>query len=283
MSFSLSPSTGLPPLGQSAALVAPGLWRKFEAACAIRDDPAFAEKAAAFEAAVMKRRRTAFEEYEGIAIIRIQGMLVNGLGCLDPYWGMTGYDGIQAKLAAAVADPEVRGVVLLINSGGGEVSGCADTADAVFRARAAKPIVAILNEEAYSAAYWLAAATQSIAVPRTGGVGSIGAVGLHIDVTEALDKGGLTVSVLRAGARKAETMPYEPLSDAARASWLDWLEAIRKLFVADVARFRGLSVADLMATEARTFPALTGEALSTRLADAVASPIEAWQAFAGRV
>ncbi|MCG5243964.1 S49 family peptidase [Azospirillum doebereinerae] len=280
MSFSLPAVSDLPPLGPSVALVASGFLRELATTRLRRDEPAFVDKITAFNASVLKTRRTLFEEHEGIAVIRVEGMLVNALGCLDPYWGMTGYDGIQAKLSAAVDDPDIRGVVLLVRSGGGEVSGCADTAEAIYRARAAKPIVAILDDCAYSAAYWLAAAAHSIAVPGTGGVGSIGAVGLHIDMSKALEKSGLGVTVLRAGARKAETLPYEALSTDAQAAWLDELVAIRALFVGSVARYRSLSVDALMATEARTLPVITGEALRHRLADAIASPSQAWRAFA---
>jgi len=283
MSFSLSAVSDFPPLGPGIALVASGFLRDLATTRLRRDEPAFIDKITAFNASVLKTRRTLFEEHEGIAVIRVEGMLVNALGCLDPFWGMTGYDGILAKLNAAVDDPDIRGIVLLVRSGGGEVSGCADTAEAIFRARTAKPIVAILDDAAYSAAYWLAAAAHSIAVPGTGGVGSIGAVGLHLDVTKALEKAGMSVTVLRAGARKAETMPYEALTADAQAAWLDELAAIRALFVGAVARYRNLPTDALLATEARTCPVITGDALRHRLADAIASPSEAWRAFADHV
>lgn len=266
--------------GPRVALVADSHLADLSTARRRRADPAFEQRASAWNASVLASRDTLFELHAGIAVIRIEGMLVNNLGCLDPWWGMTGYDGIRAKLNAAVADPDIAKIALLINSGGGEVAGCADTAEAIFQARQHKIVAAILNEEAYSAAYWLGSAAHSMAVPRTGGAGSLGAVGFHLDVSEALRKDGLTATVLRAGARKAETNPYEPLSEAASAAWLEELASYRRLFIESVARYRSMDPQVLEDTEARTVPAITGEALRLGLVDAIASPAEAWQALA---
>lgn len=237
----------------------------------------------AFNARVMESRAKIFDEIDGIAVVPVRGVLLNDWGALDPWWGITGYDGIMAKVTAAAADPEVRGIVFDIASGGGEVAGVDACARAIREAGEAKPVVSILNEEAYSAAYWLASATHSIAVPKTGGVGSIGVVALHADFTKALDEWGVKVTVLRAGARKAEGNPYEPLGDATRADWQAEMDAIRQLFVETVAANRDLDPKALLATEARCIPAITGEALKLRLADAVASPAEAWAAFAAGI
>jgi len=119
-------------------------------------------------------RDTGYDVVEGIAIIPIQGTLVQKLGTLRPYSGMTGYDGIRACFLRALYDSEVKAICLDIDSPGGEVAGCFDLVDEIFAARGSKPVWAILSESAYSAAYALASAADKIIVPRTGGVGSVG-------------------------------------------------------------------------------------------------------------
>jgi ClpP class serine protease len=93
-----------------------------------------------------------YEIIAGVGIIPIEGTLVAKLGCLAPWSGMTGYDGIGQNFLAALDDPAVRAIVLDIDSPGGEVSGVFDLADMIYQARGEKPVWAILTECAYSAA-----------------------------------------------------------------------------------------------------------------------------------
>ncbi|WP_239021151.1 phage baseplate assembly protein [Novacetimonas hansenii] len=129
-----------------------------------------------------------YEIHQGIAVIPISGVLLPGRGW--SWSGVTYYSTIRASLADALDNPDVSKIALLINSPGGTVSECADTADVIHAARGIKPIWAILDDTAYSAAYALASSADFITVPRVGGVGSIGCVGMHVDITQALEKAG---------------------------------------------------------------------------------------------
>ncbi|CAE6858377.1 hypothetical protein R75461_07844 [Paraburkholderia nemoris] len=88
--------------------------------------------------------------------------LVQKLGTLRPYSGMTGYDGIRANLSMALAHDAVRAIVLDMDRPGGEVAGCFDLADAIYAARGQKPAWVIFTESAYSAAYSLTSACERI-------------------------------------------------------------------------------------------------------------------------
>lgn len=272
----------LPRLGPRLALIAPDHQGDLAAARTVRAQGGFAAAAAKANADALRSRAKLFEQEGGVAVIPIVGMLVNNLGCIDPLWGMTGYDGIRTKVEAAAADPDVSAIALLVDSGGGEVAGCADCAATIARAAAVKPVGAILSEVAYSAAYWLASQAHSIAVPVTGGVGSVGVVSLHIDCSAELEKWGLKVTVMRAGSRKAEANPFEPLSDQARADWQREIDAIRALFVRAVARGRKLDPKAVLATEAACIPQVTGDALRLGFADAELSPQDAWAQLAAQ-
>ena len=127
---------------------------------------------------------TGYDVVGGVAVIQVAGTLVQKLGTLRPYSGMTGYDGIRQNFLTALIDPDVTSIVLDIDSPGGEVSGCFDLVDAIYEARGSKPIWAILNDAAYSAAYAIASAADKIYVPRTGGTGSVGVIWIHMDWSE---------------------------------------------------------------------------------------------------
>lgn len=214
----------------------------------------------------------------GIAVIEVKGTLVQRNRNLRPYSGMTGYDGIRHNIAHAMTNPSVNGIVFDIDSPGGEVAGCFDLVDFMYKLRGVKPTAAILSEMAYSAAYAIASATDRVYVPRTGGVGSVGVVTMHVDLSKALDKEGWKVTFITYGDRKAEGNPYEPLADDARARIQSEIDKMGRLFVETVARNRGMTIEDVENTQAACYMGRDGVLIG--FADIVASPDEAFADFA---
>jgi signal peptide peptidase SppA len=211
-----------------------------------------------------------YDLFNGVAIIPVCGTLVAKLGSIRPYSGLQGYDAIRGAFQGALEDPAAKAIVLECDSGGGEVSGLFDLVDEIYAARGAKPIVAILSETAYSAAYAIASAADHVIVPRTGGVGSIGVIAMHVDFSRALKAGGIEVTFIHYGARKADGHPEKPLSAEALENYQADVDAMGELFVSTVARNRGLTADQVRATEAATY---LGEAgVAAGLADAVMSP-----------
>lgn len=219
----------------------------------------------------------AYEVVAGVAIIPVQGTLVQKLGTLRPYSGMTGYDGIRANISMALEDKDVKAVMLDIDSPGGEVAGCFDLVDAIYQARGEKPIWAILTESAYSAAYALASACDRIIVPRTGGTGSVGVICMHVDMSKALSSAGITVTLIHYGDRKADGSDMKPLSDEALVRFQADVDEMGELFVKTVARNRGLSVAAVRKTQAQTYLGAAGVEIG--FADAVMAPDEAFRSL----
>ncbi|CAB3783254.1 hypothetical protein LMG28688_01610 [Paraburkholderia caffeinitolerans] len=215
-----------------------------------------------------------YDVAEGVARIPVEGTLVHKLGTLHPFSGMTGYDGIRALLSMALGDDEVRAIMLDIDSPGGEVAGCFDLCDAIYGARGRKPIWSVLTESAYSAAYAIASATDRIIVPRTGGTGSVGVICMHVDMSQALSRAGIDVTLIQYGARKADGNEFNPLSkDALRRFQAD-VDAMGEIFVRTVARNRDLKTAAVRDTEAGTF--LGADGVDIGFADAVMAPDEAF-------
>jgi signal peptide peptidase SppA len=213
-----------------------------------------------------------YELINGVAIIPIRGVLVHGASYWC--WDETEYGAIWEKIAMAVGDPEVRAVALHVNSPGGEVAGCFDLAEKIYQVRDAKPIVAILDECAYSAAYALASSADKIVVPATGGTGSIGVITMHVDMTKMLEQFGIKVSTIQFGERKSDSYPTTPLSDEARARFQADIDVMGEMFVDLVARNRGLAASKVRATEAGCFLGAAG--VDQGLADGVMPPDEAF-------
>lgn len=222
-----------------------------------------------------------YEVVGGVALIQVEGTLVQKLGTLRPYSGMTGYDGIRQNFLSALYDPDVKAIAFDIDSPGGEVAGCFDLVDTIYEARGEKPVTAILTESAYSAAYAIASAADEIYVPRTGGTGSIGVISMHVDWSKALTDSGVKVTFIQYGERKADGHPEIPLSKEALANFQADIDAMGDLFVETVARNRGLKTSAVRATQAATYLGERGVKLG--LADEVAPPDAAFRALISKV
>ena len=203
----------------------------------------------------------------GTAIISIRGTLVQRSSWMGAWSGLTGYDRIRGDLDAALDDPEVRAVLFDIDSPGGEVAGSFALAKAIQAAGDIKPVWAVANERAYSAAYLLACAAQKLYAPASAGVGSIGVIALHLDRSKAERTAGLKYTAIYKGARKNDFSPHEPLSDEAMGVIGAQLDQLYSQFVEFVARARGLSPQEVAQTEAGCF--LGPEALELGLIDGV--------------
>lgn len=188
-----------------------------------------------------------------VAVLNISGPLVDrpqpGL-CDD---GPLSYEVIRDAFDASMADDSVTAIIFRMRSPGGMVDGCFDLTDHIHASRGTKPIVAVVDNMAYSAGFAIAAACDEIYVSRTGGVGSVGVFGYHVDVTGANAKAGYKVTLIYAGDHKVETNPHVELSDEARAREQAVIDDMYGLFTASVARYRGMGVSKVVATKADTF------------------------------
>ena len=211
--------------------------------------------------------RTAPTGSTGIAVLPIYGTLVRRTIGLEAESGMASYQGLATMLDAAVADPNVAAILLDIDSAGGESGGVFDLADRVAAAAKRKPVWALANDMAFSAAYAIGSAASRFIVTRTGGVGSIGVIAMHADQSVKDAKDGVRYTTVFAGARKNDLNPHEPISDEAHAFLKNEVERVYGLFVETVARNRGVSADAVRATEASIF--YGADAVAAGLADAV--------------
>ena len=207
---------------------------------------------------------------DGIAVIDVFGLLAHRGGLQADSSYVQGYDVIAKSLDIALTDREVRAVVLNVDSPGGEVSGAFQLADQIRAARAVKPIHAVAGDLAASAGYLIASAAQTVSVSLSGQVGSIGVVTCHADLSGAMEKAGVKVTPIFAGAHKVDGNPYAPLPPEVAARIQADIDHYYAMFVAAVAESRALSPRAIRATEAEMY--IGQNAVAAGLADRVETP-----------
>lgn len=216
-------------------------------------------------------RRSYTRAKNGVGVVPIIGSLVNRGAWIGASSGLVSYEGIAAQLDEAATDPEIRTIVLDIESPGGEASGMAALAAKVRTINTVKPVIAVVNDMAASAAYGIASGASRIVVSETSLTGSIGVVLIHQDHSARLEKAGVAVTIIHAGAHKVDGHPFGPLPDSVKADLQAEVAKHYALFVDLVAAGRGdrLTAEAARATEARVF--LGTDAIDAGLADERAS------------
>jgi len=205
---------------------------------------------------------------EGVAVLGIAGPLVHRRMPSAESGGPTTYKSIAFQFKDAVEDPSVRAILLEIDSPGGEVGGVFQLANYIYQARQSKPVWAVANEGAYSAAYALGSSAGRLLLPSTAGVGSIGVIWQHMNQAKFDQALGVEFTVIQAGARKNDFNPHFEVAPEAHAWAQAEVDRIYGIFVDAVARNRGLDEKAVRATEAGL---VFGEAaVEAGLADGIA-------------
>ena len=180
-----------------------------------------------------------------VGIIPVHGAIFPRANMLTEVSATASADVIGREVDRAVADPDIRAIVLDVDSPGGAVFGIEELARRLHAARRIKPLVAVANYSATSAAYWLASQASEVCLSQTGQVGAIGVFAEHVDHSQAEAREGRRTTLVRAGRYKAEDHPSQPLTADARKAWQARVNAYYDLFVKAVARGRGAALADV--------------------------------------
>ncbi|HEX5013005.1 MAG TPA: S49 family peptidase, partial [Candidatus Limnocylindrales bacterium] len=204
-----------------------------------------------------------------IGVVPIHGVIEHRSSWLMEIFGGASVETISAQLRAAVADPDVRAVVLDIDSPGGSVAGITELAEEIRAARKVKRVYAVANTTMASAAFWLGAQASAVYATPSAQVGSIGIFGVHMDFSRALDAEGITATVFTAGEHKAEESPYQPLTDDAKAEIQARTDAYYDQFIGDVAKGRGVTAAKVKADYGQGRVLMPAAALEAGMIDGI--------------
>ncbi len=236
------------------------------------------------ELAANLARRTQAGYYrtdDGMALVQVLGSLVQRSSGMDAMSGLTSYQLLDAMLSAAAEDPEVKGILMEVDSHGGEGAGLFELAAKIRAIDAVKPVTAHANEQAFSAAYALASSAGELVVAPNGMVGSVGVVMYHVDQSQLDAKRGLTYTPIFAGARKVDFSPHAPLSEEAHRGAREMVDRLYNTFVGHVASMRSVGEDVVRGTEAGLLH--PDQAISLGMADKTGNLGAALDSLRGRV
>lgn len=183
----------------------------------------------------------------GVGVIPIRGTLKqhDSQNFFDFLFGGASTEAISGQLKAFLADASIRAIVLDIDSPGGSSYGVSELANEIMAARGQKPILAVANSVAASAAFWVGAAADRLYATPGALVGSVGVYIMHEDISKMAEDLGVKVTFVQAGKNKTRGNEFEPLADEDVAHFQAIVDETYATMVNDIARGRGVTAAQV--------------------------------------
>jgi protease-4 len=172
-----------------------------------------------------------------IGKIRINGPIMSSPSRYPGMRGVVSPDGVLKKIAFA-QQRGFRAVIFEINSPGGAVVASKEIADAIKGAN--MHTVAWIRDIGASGAYWVASVCERIVADPCSGVGSIGVIGQHIEVSELMKKYGVRYEGFKSGEFKDMGVPFRKTTQKEKKVIQDHIDELHEFFVKEVADNRGL-------------------------------------------
>jgi ClpP class serine protease len=201
---------------------------------------------------------------DGIATIPVAGPMFRYASFFTRISGATAYEDVARDFSAALDDPRIRGIVLSIDSPGGEVNGNAELSQMVYDARGKKPVVAYVSHLGASAAYWLASSADFVVISPTAILGSIG-------VAATVRKSNGKETTFDVVSTQSPKKRLDPATDDGLAAIQATLDALATVFVETVARNRGVTPEQVLADFGQGGVFVGQDAITAGLADAIGS------------
>jgi signal peptide peptidase SppA len=191
-----------------------------------------------------RKQMAAASTGSGITVLPLYGVVTQRGNMVDDISGpgSSSTQQFTSVLRQMLADDTVGQILIDIDSPGGSVYGVSELASEIIKARAQKPVVAVANSLAASAAYWIGCSASEFYVTPGGEVGSIGVWQAHFDYSKALEEDGVKPTLISAGKFKVEGNPYVPLDEQAQAFMQSRVDDYYNAFVEAVALGRGVSI-----------------------------------------
>ena len=132
----------------------------------------------------------------------------------------------------------VRAILLRINSPGGTVAPAQEIYREIEKIRKKKPVVASIETVGASAAYYIASSADRIVCSKGSITGSIGVIMMLPDIHKVIEKIGVSVNVIKAGAFKDIGSGIKPLDDQERDILQNFAKEVHEQFISDVLQGR---------------------------------------------
>lgn len=208
----------------------------------------------------------------GVAVIPVHGVIAKRINLMSQISGGASTQLIARDIRAALDDPNVKSILLHIDSPGGTVDGTEALADLVRDAGTQKPVMAFADGLMASAAYWIgSSATEIVAASKTTQIGSIGVVTTHTDISKAEEKAGIKTTEISAGKYKRMASNHAPLSAEGAEMLQDHVDQLYTIFVDAVAENRGVTPDTVLEDMADGRVFLSKQARKRNMIDHIAS------------
>ena len=175
-----------------------------------------------------------------VAVITLEGTIqYDGTSCSP--------EGLKTLLDRAAADENVIAVVLRVNSGGGTATAGEEMATYVrqFRESTGKPVVVSSASINASAAYEISSQADYIYTAKTTEIGAIGTIMSTYDLSELMEKLGISVNLIASADSKDSSYGYRPLTDEERAYYQNMVNEINATFIENVAQGRSMTISQV--------------------------------------
>ena len=203
-----------------------------------------------------------------VVTLRISGVLESQLSFLSWLFGGSSTYDIQKEIEILAKDNSISKVILDIDSPGGDISGIQAVANSIYENR--EKFVAYVHDNSYSAACWIASAcSQVILASETAGIGSIGVVMIHQDISQLEEKIGIKTTEIYSGKYKRIASNHKPLSEEGLETLQKQTDYFYSIFVKDIAKFRGKTEENVIQYMAEGKIFIGQQAIECGLADAI--------------
>jgi signal peptide peptidase SppA len=206
---------------------------------------------------------------DGVAVIPLYGVMSPRVNLMSQISGGTSTPLFTQAVRAAAADPNVRAIVLDVDSPGGIMQGTEEAAQAVRAAREQKPTITVATNEMASAGYYVGSGASEIVASPSSMIGSIGVYTIHMDRSRAYESAGVKPSIIRAGQFKTDGNAMEPLGDQARATIQERVDAAYNMMVGSIAQNRGVSAEVIRETYGKGKVFYAADAVKLGIADRI--------------
>ena len=211
------------------------------------------------------------ERRGNVAVVNIQGVITRYSSFFSRFYRSqsTPVEVLALEFRRAIESPGIKAVLLNIDSPGGQANGTHEMAEMIYRARQVKPVVAYAGGMACSGAYWLGTSARELVIDAIGEVGSIGAYALYTDWSKADEKYGIKeIEIVSSLSPKKRP---DPNSKDGQSQIREELDALVEVFIADVARNRGVSVETVKADFGQGAVIIGQQAVDLGMADRLGS------------
>lgn len=202
-----------------------------------------------------------------VGVIPIAGPIFRHASMFTRLSGATAVSDLAADLKALADDESVKSILLSIGSPGGEVAGIEEFAAYIRQADGKKPVLAYVDSQAASAAYWIASAARSIHASQTSSVGSIGVVMVYRDTRKALERAG--VSDIEIVSSQSPRKRPDPTTEVGRSQIQERVDDLADIFVGAVAKNRGVKPSAVLTKFGKGGEMIASKALNAGMIDSI--------------